>query len=122
MSGSAIALEVAAALREVAVEVGDGEFLATLIVPSEQPTNPWSPEADEPTESQLPAMVQSYPQSMIDGTLIQQNDRRVMLAANGLKPSTSHKLQIGSVVYRILSVKEVSPSGVALYYELQARV
>jgi hypothetical protein len=122
MSGAQIAAEVAAALREVARDVGDGEFLVTILTPASSPANPWDTPPGAPTETELPAMVQDYPQSMIDGTLIQQNDRRVMLAATELKPDTADKLQIGSVVYRILNVREVGPSGVALYYELQARV
>ena len=122
MSGADIANEVDAALREVARDVGDGEFLVTLQVPSSAPANPWSTPAGAPTETELPALVSDFPQSMIDGTLIQMGDRRVMVSARGPKPTTADKLVIGSVTYRIISVRETGPSGVPLYYMVQARV
>lgn len=122
MSGDAIAAEVAQALREVAVEVGNGEFLVTLTQTASAPANPWDTDVSTDTATQIPAMVSDYPQSMIDGTLIQQDDRRVMLAATGPQPSTADTLTIGGKVHRIISVRSTTPSGVPLYYECQARV
>jgi len=122
MSGASIQSEVDAALREVAVDVGNGEFLVTLQVPTSAPDNPWDAPAGAPSETELPALVSDFPQSMIDGTLIQQGDRRVMMSARGPKPTTADKLVIGAVTYRIISVRETGPSGVPLYYMVQARV
>lgn len=122
MSGAQIAIEVAAALQEVAREVGDGEFLVTLTQTASAPVNPWDADASTDTATQIPALVRDYPQSMIDGTLIQQNDRRVMIAATGPTPSTADTLTIGGVVHRIINVRSTTPSGVPLYYEVQARV
>jgi hypothetical protein len=129
MSGAAIAAEVAAALREVANDVGEGEFLVKLLRPSILPENPWDFGAGEDSsgaypfdEFDLPALVSYFPQSMIDGTLIQVGDRRVMVSARGPKPTTADRLVIGAVTYRIISVRETGPSGVALYYVCQARV
>jgi hypothetical protein len=129
MSGRSIASEVAAALREVATDVGTGEFLITLKQPSVTPNNPWDFGAGENGSSaypfddyELPAIVSDFPQSMIDGTLIQVGDRRVMLAATGPKPSTADKLEIQGVVHRIISVRETGPSGIPLYYFAQARI
>lgn len=122
MSGASIAAEVAAALREVATEVGDGAFTVTLLRPPEMPTNPWDTgNYGEPEEIELPAMVTMYPQRLIDGTLIQAFDRKVMIAATDTKPTTADTLDIRGEVYRILNVSETAPSGVALYYECQAR-
>jgi hypothetical protein len=122
MSGDAIAREVDAALREVARDVGDGEFVVTLQTPTGAPANPWDASTGAPVSTELPALMQAYPQSMIDGKLIQQGDRRVMVSALGPKPKTADRLVIQSVTHRIISVEETGPSGVALFYEVQARV
>jgi hypothetical protein len=122
MSGAQIAAEVNAALLEVAVDVGDGEFLVTLQEPTAAPANPWDAPGGSPVQTELRAMVTDYPQTLIDGTLIQQNDRRVMLSAVGPKPSTADRLVILGVSYRIINVQETGPSGTALYYVVQARV
>jgi hypothetical protein len=123
VSGASIAAEVANALREVASDVGNGEFLVTLVQGQANPQTPWDGGYyGEPETFELPAIVSDFPQSMIDGTLIQQGDRRVMLAATGPKPSTADRLNILGTVYRIISVREAGPSGVALYYFAQCRV
>ena len=123
MSGASIAAEVAQALSDVARDVGTGEFIVTLIEKPNNPATPWDTGYyGEPTEYELPAIVSDFPQTMIDGTLIQQGDRRVMLAATGPKPSTSGTLNILGTVYRIISVRETGPSGVPLYYFAQCRV
>lgn len=122
MSGADIAREVAAALREVAGEVGDGEFLVTLKTPTGGSATPWGGVAPSVTEQEIPAMVSSYPASMIDGTLIRATDKRVMIAAeNGGVPTTAATLEISGVNHEIVSVDTLSPSGVALYYIVQAR-
>ena len=120
MSGASIAAEVRDALSEVARDVGNDQFTVTLIEPAPAAT-PWA-SGGAPTETALPAIVQDYPRSMIDGTLIQQGDRRVMLAATGPRPNTGDRLRIAGIEYRVLMVKDKAPSGVPLYYEAQARV
>lgn len=119
MSGASIASEVDAALKSLAPELGDGEFVITLVRPEAQ-TNPWDTPGSEAT-FEIAGNMQRYPRSMIDGTLIQSEDRRVMLSATGEVPVTSDKLRIDGTDYRIISVSEVSPQGVPLYFELQAR-
>lgn len=122
MSGASIAAEVSAALREVARDVGSGTFAVTLVRPTESPSTPWDTgNYGEPDEYELAAMVQDYPRALIDGTLIMQDDRRVMVEASGTVPLTTDRLVIGSDTYTIISVREIAPSGVALYYEVQAR-
>lgn len=121
MTGASIAQEVSAALIEVATDVGAGEFVVTLSQPAAQPVNPWDPPAGTPTENDIPAMVQNYPLGMIDGTLIRAEDRKVMLAATGPRPTVADKLTIGGKEYAIVNIREISPSGTALYYECQCR-
>lgn len=125
MSGASIAAEVATALGEVAGEVGDGSFTVTLVrAPVEDPdnpTNPWDEPPQAPGPVDLPAIVTMFPQRLIDGTLIQAFDRKVMIAAQGTKPSTADTLMIGGETYRIINVEETAPSGVALFFTVQAR-
>jgi hypothetical protein len=121
MSGASIAAEVATALSEVARDVGNGEFVVTLKQATNAPANPWGT-GGTVTETELPAIIQDYPRSMIDGTVIQMGDRRVMMSALGPRPSTGDTLEVQGQDFRVLMVKDLAPSGVALYYELQARV
>lgn len=120
MSGAQIAADVGAALREVAGDVGGGPFAVTL---TRNPIGgtPWVPPFGESTTFALAALVQDYPRSMIDGTLIEQQDRRVMVEAAGVVPQTSDILTIQGVMHRVISIKEIAPSGVALFFEVQAR-
>ena len=122
MSGAQIAAEVAQALSEVASDVGTGEFLVTLTQSTGGPATPWGGGTATETNTELPAIISDFPQTMIDGTLIQQGDRRVMMAATGPKPSTADKLTVNGTTYRIISVRESGPSGVALYFWIQCRV
>ena len=123
MSGAQIAAEVAQALSDVARDVGNGEFLVTLFKAPPNPQTPWDTGYyGEALEYELPAIIQDYPRSMIDGTVIQMGDRRVMMSALGPRPNTGDRLQVQGQVFRVLMVKDLAPSGVALYYEAQARV
>jgi hypothetical protein len=66
-------------------------------------------------------MVGRFNRNMIDGTLIRATDKRVMIAGTAPKPLTSWTVAIAGQAHAIVSVREVAPSGVALYYEVQAR-
>ena len=58
---------------------------------------------------------------MIDGTLIQQGDKRLMLSATGPIPKVNWRVIANGVDYAIMMVREYQPSGVALYLECQLR-
>jgi hypothetical protein len=121
MSGASIAAEVAAALQEVAGDVGSNTFAVTLTQDSGEPANPWDTDTSTETVTNMAALIQNYPLGMIDGTLIRAEDRKVMLPATGPRPTTADKLTIAGKVYAIVSIMETSPSGVPLFYEVQAR-
>jgi hypothetical protein len=121
MSGAQIAREVAAALREVARDVGEGVYLAKLTQVTGAAVNPWDSPSGTTVETELAVMVSDYAQSLIDGTLIRQGDKRVMVEATGPEPTQADKLEIDGAVYQIVNVMPLKPSGVALYYECQAR-
>lgn len=120
MTGQSIAAEVDAALKSLASELGSGAFSIGLVRPAAK-LNPW--DADGPdTITWLAGNVQMYAKSEIDGALIQQGDRKVMLSATGERPTTADKLRIGGDDFAVVAVNEVAPQGVALFYEVQARV
>jgi hypothetical protein len=70
----------------------------------------------------------NYSQSERDGTNVQTNDRRFLVA--GLKvsgevlnqPSTIMKLIVGTATLSIINVMPLEPGDVAVIYEVQARV
>lgn len=121
MSGAQIAAEVNAALAEASIATGDGIYTVTLLEPAAQPTNPWDTPAGAPTQHEVNAVISDYPLSMIDGTLIRQGDKRIMLSATVVAPEVNWRVISSGVNYAILSVREIGPGGVALYYEVQAR-
>ena len=121
MSGAQIAAEVHAALAEASIATGDGVYPVTLLEPATQPANPWDSPAGAPIEHEVNAVISDYPLSMIDDTLIRQGDKRMMLSATVVAPKVNWRVISGGVNYAILSVREIGPGGVALYYEVQAR-
>lgn len=88
-------------------EITDGTPVATV----------WS--ADETVY----AVINSFPAIMIDGTLIQQSDLRVTIAALTLRqpPLLTDKLLIGAVARSILNVTPFYSAGQVTHYQLQAR-
>lgn len=127
MSGASIQTEVDTALKSLASELGSGLFPITLLREVNADDTPWERTArgDQiaaPTEFSLAGNVEMYPRSMIDGTLIQSEDRRMMVSAKGERPTTADRLRIGETEYRIILIEEFAPQGVPLFYLVQARV
>jgi hypothetical protein len=69
------------------------------------------------------AAVFDYPAQAIDGTLIQQGDKKVLLSAEDLtvEPDVDDSITIGGTVHPIVRVRKISPSGETVLWELQAR-
>ncbi len=123
MSGASIAQEVAAALREVAVDVGEGSYVIELQTKANEAVNPWDADASSISAHKIPALVSRYSKEVIDGKLIKETDKRVMLSADeGVVPNTTMTVAINGEAHTIVDVAEVSPSGTALFYYIQARV
>lgn len=56
------------------------------------------------------------------GTLIQQGDKKLIMAASGLTmPTLTTKAVVGGHTWTIVNIKEINPAGTPLIYELQAR-
>lgn len=65
-----------------------------------------------------------FPAKAIDGTLIQQGDKKVIVSCSGLivVPDITDTLTIGSTVHNIVNVKALEPGGTTVIYTLQVRV
>jgi hypothetical protein len=120
MSGTAIAADVAAALKQAANATGNGAQ-AILLRSGAQPANPWDAPAMPGTSQEVWAISENYSARQIDGTLIRAEDRRVMIEAVTPAPTTADRLSIGGAEYAIVSVQPESPGGVPLYYTCQCR-
>ena len=86
-------------------------------------TNPWDPPA-EPSFHLCTVAVGRYDADYLNGTLIEENDRRVFLSVDGLEiePKLSDRLAIGDDSFSIVSIHPLAPDGDARFYELQARL
>ena len=84
----------------------------------------YNPTPGDPDNHPVTVVTLDYSTSEIDGTRILATDRRVLMAKRSLaiEPTSSDKLVIGGVSYSIIPpVKPLSPGGVVVLYELQAR-
>ena len=69
------------------------------------------------------AILKSYSIKEIDGSVLQQGDRKILLALDdpGVVPATIDNLDVLGVLYAIQDVKPADPAGMAILYEIQAR-
>jgi len=67
--------------------------------------------------------VMEYTDDKIDGTLIMRGDTLLYLSTAGLsiEPSTADKVVIGGEEHAIVNVKPLSPAGLVVFWEVQAR-
>lgn len=72
------------------------------------------------TDTVLPGVVTGYKQSEIDGTLIQQGDKRVILPST-ITPKSGDLIVIGGVSHTVVSVEIVSPAGENVIHKAQIR-
>jgi hypothetical protein len=71
----------------------------------------------------ITAVVLDYPQRVIDGTLIQQGDKKVLVSAEGLTvdPDVDDYVVIASTDHRVVRARKISPAGEIVIWELQVR-
>lgn len=69
-------------------------------------------------------VVTEYDKRDIDGTLILQTDRKVLVAVTGLSvvPTVTDRAVVEGVPLTIVAVMPLSPGGTVVMYELQVRV
>ena len=68
-------------------------------------------------------VVLEYEDARVDGTLIRQTDKLIYLSTKGLTitPTEADKVIASADAYAILSIKPLSPAGLIVFWELQAR-
>lgn len=95
---------------------------AAAIVRSTSTGDAWSPTITD-TDYACEVVVTNYAQSAIDGTLIHQNDRKVLLSTKGLTitPTDGDKITVAGLTFEIVSLKPLAPGGVNVLWEVQAR-
>jgi len=78
--------------------------------------------ATTPVEDSTSAVEDGYKADEIDGTMVQQGDRRYWVPAQGLtEPRTNDRLVDGADSLAIVSCKRVAPGPVVILYEVQCR-
>lgn len=78
---------------------------------------------DQPAQAILQDYaIQQAGMSYAEGTVIQQGDKKILVAAQGLTPPqlTTTVLADGAT-WTIVNIKEINPAGTPLVYELQGR-
>jgi hypothetical protein len=109
---------------EVASALADVGFSATLYRPGGKTGPENDPTFLPATSHPITVMLDTISLGMIDGSVIHAGDKRVMMAAGGIVPTTADRVSLSSADATGLSVVRVepfAPAGVDLYYELLLR-
>jgi hypothetical protein len=87
------------------------------------PQMPWRVNDSGELVQSCKGVFASFDKKLIDGTLIQKNDARVLLAAKGLSraPDIDGEIRTVDAAWQIVSIKPISPTGVDILYSVQVR-
>ncbi|MBJ3777874.1 hypothetical protein [Acuticoccus mangrovi] len=112
-----LATEIAAALE------AEGVPYAVTVTRMEggEPANPWDPPTDPvPTEYPCRGWRDEWDQDVVDGTLIQQNDVKIVVLATTLSivPTSSETVTVDGLTYNIINIT-TDPANAT--FTLQAR-
>ena len=80
-------------------------------------------EVDQPAQAILQDYaLQQAGMSYAEGTVIQQGDKKILVAAQGLTPPQLTTTVIADgATWTIVNIKEINPAGTPLVYEIQGR-
>lgn len=96
----------------------------TLLVEASGAYNPTTGQAAR-TTTNVPALgvVIDYPLKDIDGTLVRQGDKRVLVSPRvAARPKPGDGLLIGAVTHTVITAKPLEPAGETTLWTLQARM
>lgn len=63
----------------------------------------------------------NYKKSEIDGSVIQQGDAKIIMAAQGFTPVIGDTVDANGLLWRVMDVMPLSPAAVDVIYTLQVR-
>lgn len=84
--------------------------------------DPWNPTQTD-TDYTVTLVVIDYENKDVDGTLIRQTDRHVLVSPDGLtvEPTTADSVVVDGATLAIINVKPLNPAGTLVMYDLQCR-
>lgn len=90
------------------------------------PNKPWEEVPPVETTADTKGVFTLFKQEHIDGTLIKQEDRRVLVAGLSLKEATleaqlNGHVVLGSNVWQIISISQIAPDENTILYVFQVR-
>lgn len=128
MSGMEIAGEISAALAEAGHAVGDGPMAITLRKAGAGAATPWDADpGNAPTLHDLVAIEEYREIRDAKGSLVGQTVRTLTVEATGAAPEKADRVAVGVAKaavgpgtewVEVIAVRPLSPSGVALLYEV----
>lgn len=85
---------------------------------------PWEPPTVTDVTYSALALILEYDSREIDGSIIQQNDRKVMIPSKGIPvlPSMADIIKVGETDYSVQNIKTLAPANEPIIYTLQIRV
>jgi len=94
-----------------------------LRVPGPTTGDPWEPVEGAGTDYPVSVVVTEYADRDVDGTLIQQTDKKALISAEGLtiEIDQASELVIAGDVYNIIAIEKIKPADVVVLYEAQIR-
>jgi hypothetical protein len=102
--------------------IGKFGLTATLRRPAAPST--WNAGVGTPIDYPIKAILQNYTDTERTNTLIEQGDRKIVFAANGLTviPNTGDEIIIiDAAPWSIVNVMPVEPGGIPIVYTVQVR-
>lgn len=75
-----------------------------------------------PTAATVVAVESDYTAREIDGVNVLRGDKKLVFPGTvATPPSVGDTCTVGTIVYRVMAVQEISPGGLVLLYECQGR-
>lgn len=83
---------------------------------------PWDP-TESATDYSITAVEESFRAEQRDGSVVEANDQKFLVAADGLaiEPEPDDEIVDGSVVWKIISVETVAPGDATILHKVHVR-
>lgn len=98
----------------------------TLVIPGTKTGDAWNPTIGSTTTESCTLVEIEYNRNEIDGTNVLSTDRKLYIKAGGLAanliPSATQITYGGTTKQIVQPVKQLSPAGTNMFWEVQARI